>query len=80
MVLAAIAVLVVSTAMACAQEKPPATAAPTGPSTGTLNGIVTNTLNKAPVAGVALAFVPAVTAKPVTDASGAFTADLPTGV
>jgi hypothetical protein len=66
--------------MACAQEKPPATAAPTGPATGTLNGIVTNTLNKAPVAGVALAFVPAVTAKPVTDASGAFTADLPTGV
>ncbi|MEW6141755.1 MAG: carboxypeptidase regulatory-like domain-containing protein [Chloroflexota bacterium] len=72
-------VLALATVWACAAPKP-ATTTPAAPATGTLSGTVTNTMNKAPVAGVSLAFVPAVQAKPVTDASGAFTVDVPTGI
>jgi hypothetical protein len=78
--LAMVLVLAFMTVWACAAPKPAdTTSAAAAP--GTLSGTVTNILNKAPVAGVSLTFDPAVPGVTVTtNASGVYTANLPTGV
>lgn len=73
-------VVALMTVWACTTPKPAVTT-PAAQTPGTLSGTVTNTLNKAPVAGVSLVFDPAIPGVTVTtNASGAYAVDLPTGI